>query len=142
MARPIRLLIVDDERRFVETLSKRLTARGLYVEGVCSGAEALALVQAKPFDVALLDVRMPGMDGLATLKEIRKFQPLLQVIMLSGTASISAAVEGMRLGALEYLLKPASLEEVLPKIEAASKRKTLQEQQEAAARGGGAGGLT
>lgn len=135
MARPIRLLIVDDEKRFVETLSKRLTARGLYVEGVYSGADALALVQAKPFDVVLLDVRMPVMDGLATLREIRKYQPFLQVIMLSGTASINAAVEGMRLGALEYLLKPASIEEVLPRIEAASRRKELQEQQAAAATG-------
>jgi DNA-binding NtrC family response regulator len=134
MARPIRLLIVDDERRFVETLSKRLTARGIYVEGAHSGMDAVALVQARPFDVALLDVRMPGMDGLATLREIRKYQPLLQVIMLSGTASINAAVEGMRLGAIEYLLKPASIDDVLPKIEEAARRKLLMEEQQGAAR--------
>lgn len=135
MARPIRLLIVDDERRFVETLSKRLTARGLYVEGAFSGAEAIAILQDHPFDVALLDVRMPGMDGLATLREIRKVQPLLQVIMLSGTASINAAVEGMRLGATEYLLKPAHLEDVLAKIEAAFHKKQVGELGQEAGRG-------
>jgi len=128
MARPIRLLIVDDEKRFVETLSKRLVARGMYVEGVNSGADALALLQSRPFDVALLDVRMPGMDGLAVLTEIKKAQPLVQVIMLSGTASINAAVDAMRLGALEYLLKPASLEDVIAKIEEAARKKQLHEE--------------
>ncbi len=80
---------------------------------------------------------MPGMDGLSTLREIRKYQPLLQVIMLSGTASINAAVEGMRLGAIEYLLKPASLDDVLPKIEEAARRKSLMEEQQGAGRAGG-----
>jgi len=128
MTRPIRLLIVDDEKRLVETLSKRLTARGLYVEGVHSGPEALALAQSKPFDVALLDVRMPVMDGITVLREIKKIQPLLQVIMLSGNASINAAVEGMRLGALEYLLKSANIEDVLARIEEAFKKKNLEEE--------------
>ncbi len=138
MTRPIRLLIVDDEARLVETLSKRLTARGLYVEGVHSGADALALLQGKPFDVALLDVRMPGMDGLTTLREIKKLQPLLQVIMLSGNASINAAVEGMRLGASEYLLKPANIDDVLAKIEEAFHKKLIQEERLAAQPGPGA----
>jgi DNA-binding NtrC family response regulator len=138
MTRPIRLLIVDDEARLVETMSKRLTARGVFVEGVHSGAEALSMLQGKPFDVALLDVRMPGMDGLATLKEMKKVQPLLQVIMLSGNASINAAVEGMRLGALEYLLKPANIEDVLAKIEEAYNKKRLQEEHQAEQRESGA----
>lgn len=138
MTRPIRLLIVDDEVRLVETLSKRLTARGLYVEGVHSGGEALALLQSTPFDVALLDVRMPVMDGLTALREIKKIQPLLQVIMLSGNASINAAVEGMRLGALEYLLKPANIEDVLAKVEEAFKKKRLEEERQSAQREPGA----
>jgi DNA-binding NtrC family response regulator len=128
MSRLIRLLIVDDEKRFVETLSKRLTARGLYVEGANSGQEALSILQSRPFDVILLDVRMPGMDGLTTLREVKKIQPVAQVIMLSGNASINAAVEGMRLGAMDYLLKPADIEDVLARIEEAFEKKRLQEE--------------
>jgi DNA-binding NtrC family response regulator len=131
MNRPIRLLVVDDEKRFVETLAKRLNARGVHAEGAHSGPEALQILAKSPFDVALLDVRMPGMDGIETLREIKKLQPLLQVIMLSGNASINAAVEGMRLGAFEYLLKPAGLDEVLAKVEEAFNRKLLQEQRTA-----------
>ncbi|MGA9750472.1 MAG: response regulator [Acidobacteriota bacterium] len=125
--RVIRLLLVDDEERFVETLGKRLTARGLYVEGTHSGEAALALLQARPFDVVLLDVRMPGMDGIQALREIKKVQPLVQVILLSGNASINTAVEGMRLGAADYLLKPAEIEEVMAKVEEAFERKRLEE---------------
>ena len=128
----IRLLLVDDEKRLVETLCKRLTARGLDVEGVHSGAEALSLHETNPFDVALLDVRMPVMDGITVLREIKKIQPLLQVIMLSGNASVNAAVEGMRLGAVEYLLKPADIEDVLAKIEEAFKKKRLEEERQVA----------
>ena len=133
MTRPIRLLIVDDEKRFVETLSKRLTARGLFVEGAHSGPEAVAIAQSHPFDVVLLDFRMPGMDGLATLREMKKTQPLLQVILLSGNASINIAVEAMRLGAVDYLLKPADIEDVLGKVEEAFERKKLQEENRAGA---------
>ena len=122
----IRLLLVDDEARFVETLGKRLGSRGYDVEGATSGLEALARLQDRPFDVVLLDVRMPGIDGLQTLREIRKLHPLVQVVLLSGNASINAAVEGMRLGALDYLLKPASLDEVQAKIEEAFERKRLE----------------
>jgi DNA-binding response OmpR family regulator len=125
--RVIRLLLVDDEERFVETLRKRLTARGLYVEGVHSGEAALSLLQTRPFDVVLLDVRMPGMDGIQTLREIKKLQPLVQVILLSGNASINTAIEGMRLGATDYLLKPAEIEEVMAKVEEAFERKRLEE---------------
>ncbi len=127
MARLIRLLIVDDEERFVETLSKRLAARGLYVEGANGGEAALSLIGSKPFDVVLLDLRMPGMDGLETLREIKRTQPLLQVVMLSGNASINAAVEGMRLGASDYLLKPADIEDVIAKVEEAFEKKRLKE---------------
>ncbi len=127
MTRLIRLLIVDDEERFVETLSKRFAARGFYVEGANSGPDALAILNQKPFDVVLLDLRMPGMDGLQTLREIRSAQPLLQTVMLSGNASINAAVEGMRLGASDYLLKPADIEEVIAKVEEAFEKKRLKE---------------
>jgi DNA-binding NtrC family response regulator len=127
--RIVRLLLVDDETRFVETLSKRLAARGFYVEGAYSGQQALELVASRPFDVVLLDVRMPGMDGLETLQAMRKLQPLVKVILLSGAASINAAVEGMRLGAVDYLLKPADLDDILAKVDAAFEKKRLEEEQ-------------
>ena len=127
--RIIRLLLVDDETRFVETLSKRLTARGFYVEGAYSGQQALEMLASRPFDVVLLDVRMPGMDGLDALRAIGKLQPLVKVILLSGNASINAAVEGMRLGAVDYLLKPADLDDILAKVDAAFEKKRLEEEQ-------------
>ncbi|MEW5984711.1 MAG: response regulator [Acidobacteriota bacterium] len=128
--RVVRLLLVDDEARFVETLSKRLTSRGYYVEKALSGQEALDLVTSRPFDVMLLDVRMPGMDGLETLRAVHRLQPLVKVILLSGHASINAAVEGMRLGAYDYLLKPTDLEDILAKVEAAFEKKRLEEEQQ------------
>lgn len=125
--RTVRLLLVDDEARFVETLSKRLTARGFDVEGALSGAQALELLQERPFDVVLLDVWMPGMDGLEVLKEIRRLHPSVRVVLVSGNASITAAVEGIRLGATDYLLKPVDIEDVLAKIEEAFEKKRIEE---------------
>ncbi len=127
--KPMRLLLVDDEARFVDTLSKRLAARGFEVGKAFSGQEALDSLAASPYDVVLLDVRMPGMDGLDTLRAIRKAHPLVQVILLSGHASINAAVEGMRLGASDYLLKPTDLEDLLAKAEAAFEKKRIEEEQ-------------
>ena len=124
----IRILIVDDERRFVETLSKRLAARGLEVAGALSAEEALGLVRTREFDVVLLDVLMPQVDGLQALSEIKRVRPALQVILLSGNTSINAAVEGMRLGALDYLLKPAGLDELLAKVEEAAEKTRLEAQ--------------
>ncbi len=123
----VRLLVVDDEVRFVETIAKRLSARGYDVTTACSGREALDRIATEAFDVMVLDVRMPGMDGLTVLREARAIRPLLQVVLLSGNASINAAVEGMRLGAVDYLLKPADLEELLARIEEAAERKRAAE---------------
>jgi DNA-binding NtrC family response regulator len=122
----IRLLLVDDEARFVETLGKRLAARGYDVEGATSGEAALALLQRRRVDVVLLDVCMPGLDGLQALREIRRHHPLVQVVLLSGNASINAAVEGMRLGAIDYLLKPAALDDVQAKVEEAFEKRRLE----------------
>jgi len=123
-----KLLLVDDEARFVETLSKRLTARGFDVEGALSGPEALERLAARPFDVVLLDIWMPGMDGLEVLQEIRRRHPSVRVVLLSGNASITAAVEGIRLGATDYLLKPVDIEDVLAKVEEAFEKKRLEEE--------------
>ena len=125
--RVVRLLLVDDEARFVETLSKRLTARGFEVEGALGGPQALELLDARPFDVVLLDVWMPGMDGLEVLKAIRRLHPSVKVILVSGNASINAAIEGMRLGAVDYLLKPVEIDDILIKVEDAFEKKTIEE---------------
>ena len=125
--RAVRLLLVDDEPRFVETLSKRLTARGFEVEGALGGPQALELLDARPFDVVLLDVWMPGMDGLEVLKAIRRLHPSVKVILVSGNASINAAIEGMRLGAVDYLLKPVEIDDILVKVEDAFEKKTIEE---------------
>jgi DNA-binding NtrC family response regulator len=126
----VKLLLVDDEARFVETLSKRLTARGYDVEGALSGPEALARLGARPFDVVLLDVWMPGMDGLEVLKQIRRLHPSVRVVLVSGNASITAAVEGIRLGATDYLLKPVEIEDVMAKVEEAFEKKRIEETDE------------
>jgi DNA-binding NtrC family response regulator len=132
--RVVRVLLVDDEARFVDTLGKRLTARGYYVQVAYSGEQALEMLRGTPFDVVLLDVRMPGIDGLETLREMARFQPLVKVLLLSGNASINVAIEGMRHGAVDFLLKPTDLEEVLAKIDAAFEKKRLEEEQAAGGR--------
>lgn len=122
-----KILLVDDEERFRTTLQKMLAAQGLEVAAAASGREALELLQGEPFDVALVDIRMPGMDGLETLAEMKKSVPGMEVIMLTGHASISAAMEINRLGGYDYLLKPCPLEELLLKIEAAYEKKLERE---------------
>jgi DNA-binding NtrC family response regulator len=122
-----KILLVDDEARFVETLSKRLADRGFDVEGAFSGPEALELLRVRSFDVVLLDVWMPGMDGLEVLKEIRRLHPSVRVVLVSGNASITAAVEGIRLEATDYLLKPVDIDDVLAKVEEAFEKKRLEE---------------
>jgi DNA-binding NtrC family response regulator len=124
----LRVLLVDDERDFLETLMKRLRKRNLEVSGANSGEEALRVLRETPMDVVVLDVRMPGIDGIQVLREIKTINPLIQVIMLTGHASVEVAVEGMELGAFDYLMKPANLDELLYKIQDAYKAKTIQEQ--------------
>ena len=124
----LRVLLIDDERDFLETLVKRLRKRNLEVSGANSGEEALRVLRETPMDVVVLDVRMPGMDGIQVLREIKTINPLIQVIMLTGHASVEVAVEGMELGAFDYLMKPANLDELLYKIQDAYKAKTIQEQ--------------
>ena len=123
-----RVLLVDDERDFLEVLTRRLGKRDVNVVGVTSGEEALQYLQAKPIDVAVLDVKMPGMDGLTALREIKKLNPLIEVIMLTGHASLEVALEGMRSGAFDYLMKPAEIDELLYKIQDAHRAKTIQEE--------------
>ena len=126
MTKP-RILLVDDEERFRANLEKMLGAQGLAVKGAGSGAQALEELKLNPCDVIVLDIRMPGMDGLATLKEIKQIDPEVEVIILSGHASMDAAMEINRLGGYDYLMKPCPLEELLLKIEAAYDKKVERE---------------
>ncbi|MDP2046096.1 MAG: response regulator [Deltaproteobacteria bacterium] len=122
-----RILLVDDEERFRTNLQKMLDTQGLIVGAASSGAEALEELKRSPYDVIVLDIRMPGMDGLATLKEIKSINPEAEVIILSGHASMDAAMEINRLGGYDYLMKPCPLEELLLKIEAAYEKKVDRE---------------
>ncbi len=122
------VLLVDDEREFLETLLKRLLKRRIKVTGANSGEEALKILKECPPDVVVLDVRMEGMDGIQTLREIKKIKPLVEVIMLTGHANLEVAVEGMEVGAFDYLMKPTDVDELLYKLEDAFKRKKIQEQ--------------
>jgi len=123
-----RVLIVDDEEDFVETLVNRLNRRNLETTGVGRGEEAVARAREQPFDAVVLDLKMPGMDGIETLKEIKKIQPLAEVILLTGHGSMETSIEGMQLGAFDYVLKPIKLEDLLVKLAEAFKKKALHEQ--------------
>jgi len=123
------VLLVDDEEDFLRTIIKRLTKRGLRAQGASRGEQALAMLAEEPRDVVVLDVKMPGMDGLAVLKKIKANWPTTEVIMLTGHASIDAAMEGMGCGAFDYLMKPADLEDLLYKLEDAYRKKTVNERQ-------------
>ena len=120
------VLLVDDELEFLATLVKRLTRRGLNISTAKNGKDALKIIGAKVIDVVVLDVRMPGIDGIQTLREIKKKDPLMEVIMLTGHASVEVAIEGMELGAFDYLMKPADIDELFYKLQDAFKKKTIQ----------------
>jgi DNA-binding NtrC family response regulator len=126
---PPRILIVDDEERFRLTLSKRLAERGLDVGAtVGTGMEALREIREKVYDVVVLDVKMPGLDGIQILEEIKKINPHIEVLLLTGHASVDAAVDGMRLGAYDYLMKPCEIEILLDKITGAYECKAGREE--------------
>jgi DNA-binding NtrC family response regulator len=123
-----RVLFVDDEVDFLETVIKRMQKRHVTVSGVHSGEEALDWLKQNAVDIVVLDVRMKGMDGIQTLRALKNDHPLLEVIMLTGHASLEIAKEGMQLGAFDYLMKPVDLDELLYKLEDAFQKKTLQQQ--------------
>jgi DNA-binding NtrC family response regulator len=123
---PTRVLLVDDEKDFVEMLGLRLEEAGERVTPAHSGQECLRVLEEKEIDVVILDILMPGMDGIATLKEIKRRFPLVEVIMLTGHGTTESAVEGMKLGAFDYLLKPAHFGELTAKLQSARQRKDEQ----------------
>jgi len=123
-----KVLIADDETEYLETLVKRMKKRQLDITGVKSGEEALKWLEHNLADVVVLDVRMPGMDGVQVLREIKKKHPLVEVIMLTGHANVEVAIEGMELGAFDYLMKPMDIDELLYKIQDAFKKKVIQQE--------------
>jgi len=123
------VMLVDDEAPFVEAMEKRLGKRGLDVKTAFCGEEALQrLKELKNIDVIILDVKMPGMDGLATLKQIKKAFPMVEVIMLTGHATVETAIDGMKLGAYDYLMKPCDMDVLMAKLTAAKSKKSQHEQ--------------
>ena len=123
----IQVMLVDDEVEFLGTLIKRMKKRNVDITGVKSGEEVLLALDQNQVDVVILDVRMPGMDGIQALREIKRRHPLIEVIMLTGHASVEMAVQGMELGAFDYLMKPIDIDELLYKVEDAHKNKLIQE---------------
>ena len=116
-----RVLLVDDEEEFVSALSERLMLRGIEVDSALNGEEALARLVEKEFEVVILDVMMPGLGGLEVLRQINSTHPDTQVILLTGHGSTREGIEGMRLGAFDYLIKPVDIEEMLEKMKEAAK---------------------
>jgi len=115
----IRLLLVDDEVGFAEVVSKRLRKRGMHVKTVFTGSNAIKAIRKQDFDVAILDLKMEDMDGIEVLKIFKKAYPEMAVIMLTGHGSETAAKEGLKHGAFDYLTKPCDLEDLVEKIQQA-----------------------
>jgi len=123
MMKPL-VLLVDDEVPFVETMTKRLKKRDLVVNVAFSGQEALDILDKhRNTDVVILDVKMPGMDGIETLEKIKKSYPLTDVVMLTGHATVESAIEGMKKGAYDYLMKPCDIDQLMQKVEEATQKK-------------------
>ncbi|MFH1887326.1 MAG: response regulator [Pseudomonadota bacterium] len=120
-----KVLLVDDEEEFVEAFSERLTARGLSVDTVGSGMEALEKVRSGSYDAVILDLFLPQLDGIETLKIMLKSNPDLQVILLTGQASLQKGIEAMKLGALNFLEKPANIEKLMGQIREAKANRML-----------------
>jgi len=118
-----RVLLVDDETIFTKNMSKLLKNRGYQVTAVNSGDGAIRELEQNHFDVIVLDLKMPGMDGIATLKEIIKLALFTETLILTGHGSIDTALEAMKLGAYDYLTKPCEIDELVAKIEAAWEKK-------------------
>jgi len=124
----IKVLLVDDEQEFVEALAQRLETRGLSVISAYSGEEALDRIKNEFVDVVVLDMVMPGRDGIQTMLEIKELKPLVEVILLTGQGTLESAVKALEKGAFYYLFKPTEMKDLLENIANAYKRKTEHEE--------------
>jgi len=120
-----KVLLIDDEKDFVEALAERMKTRGMNVTTTTSAAEALKKLEAEAYDAIVLDLHMPGMDGLQTLEAIKKKNSDLQVVLLTGHATVEKGIEAMKLGAMDLLEKSADLEIITEKIKKAQAKKMI-----------------
>jgi len=124
----MKLMLVDDEERLLSSIAKLLSKKGIDVVTATSGAEAIEKLKHQTIHVVILDVKMPGMDGNETLVEIKRLFPMVEVIMLTGHATVESAVDGLKFGATDYLMKPIGIDELIQKAEEAfEKRVRLEE---------------
>lgn len=124
-----KVLLVDDEKAFVETMIKRLNKRDVDIIPAYNGKEALdQLEKNHDIEVAILDIKMPVMDGMEALGKIKNKYPLVEVIMLTGHATVETGIEGMKMGAFDYLMKPCNAEELVEKVKEAAQRKRKHEE--------------
>lgn len=124
----LQILLVDDEERFLSTSKLLLEKRGIDVATATNGPDALKILGERGIDVVILDVKMPGMDGAAVLRRVKQDHPLVEVIMLTGHASVESAVEGLKLGAYDYLMKPVDIPTLIEKArEALEKKRRMEE---------------
>ena len=123
------VLLVDDEVEFVETFGERLKMRNIEISKAFSGKEALKVLEKnQTVEVVILDVKMPEMDGIETLTEIKKQYPLVEVIMLSGHSTVESAIDGMKKGAFDYLMKPCEMDQIIAKVSEAVAQKREHEE--------------
>ena len=118
-----KILLVDDEVEFASALAERLQMRGYDVKTASNGLEAMALFHNSPPDVVILDLRIPGMDGLEILKNIKIFDPTIEVLILTGHGDVESVAEGMKNGAFEYIMKPIDIDELTSKIDVAKNKR-------------------
>ncbi len=121
---PAKILLIDDEEGFLGAMTRRLEKRGLKTITALSGQEGISVLKDNPdVDVVILDVKMPGMDGIQVLKEIKRQFAVIEVIMLTAHGTLESAIEGMKLGAFDYLMKPCEIDELMKKVEEAKQKR-------------------
>jgi len=124
----MKILLVDDEERFLETTAKLLSKKGIQVDTANSGLKAMNILESKDIHVVILDVKMPGMDGIETLKQIKNMYPLIEVIMLTGHGTMDSAIDGLKSGASDYLIKPIDMDVLIKCAETAYQRLQVQDE--------------
>jgi len=124
----VHLLLVDDEERFLATTRTLLEKRGVTTFTASNGVDALTVMNEHPIDVVVLDVKMPGVDGIEVLRHAKQKHPLVEVIMLTGHASVESAVDGLKLGAFDYVTKPCEISDLMEKVHEACARKHAMEE--------------